>query len=176
MYVTMTDIVGEKMINLAHPTQNLDLSKEAAVVSVFGDNVQYQIKKPLKVLLIKNKEKQLQEGVFMDRELNTSLGRKLITTPMDGNNDIIKMDKLACVTERVFSLDELNNTDNLEDRRLSNILLRYHVTDSKEFTSFEFQYKRLKNGEFASQTLRIMDQKDNSITNGLGMTIVLHTR
>ena len=93
----------------------------------------------------------------MDRELNASLGRKLITTPMDGNNEIIKMDKLACITEMVFSLDELNNTDNLEDRRLSNVLLRYHVTGSEEFTSFEPQFKRHKNGEFASQTLRIMD-------------------
>ena len=54
--------------------------------------------------------------------------------------------KLACVMEMVLSLDELNNTDNLEDGRLSNVQLRHHVTVSKEFMSFEpvaLQYKRL---------------------------------
>ena len=69
--------------------------------------------------------RQLLEGVFMDRELNVSIGRKLITTPLDANNNIVKTDKFACVMEVVLSLDELNN---LEDGRLSNILLRYHVT------------------------------------------------
>ena len=89
------------------------------------------------------------------------------------------MDKLACITKMVFSLDELDHTDNMEDGRLSNILLRYHVTGSDEFISFErvkSQYKRLKNGEFASLTLSIMDQKNNSITDGPRMTIVLHIR
>ena len=89
------------------------------------------------------------------------------------------MDKLAFVTEMVLSLDKLNNTDNLEDGRLSNTLLRYHVTGSEEFMNVEPvapQYKTLRNGEFASLTLRIMDQGDNSITDGPGMTIVLHIR
>ena len=94
-----------------------------------------------------------------------------MTTPLNANDNIIKMDKLACVTEMVLSLDKLYSTDNLEDGRLSNILCRYHVTGSEEFRHFEPvtpQYKRLKNGEFASLTLGIMDQKDNSITNGSG--------
>ena len=80
---------------------------------------------------------------------------------MDANDNIIKTDKLACVMEKVISLDELNNTDNLEDGRHKNVLLRSHVTGSEEFMSFEpliSQYKRLKNGEFTSLTLRIMDQ------------------
>ena len=68
----------------------------------------------LKALLIINKEKQLLERVFTDRELNVSIGRKLITTPLDGNNNIVKTDNLACVTEMVLSLDKLYNTDNLE--------------------------------------------------------------
>ena len=80
-----------------------------------------------------NEKKQLPEGVFMDRELNTSIGRKLITIPLDANDIIVKTDKLACVTEVVLSLDELDNTDNLEDGRVSNVLLRYHVTGSEEF-------------------------------------------
>ena len=65
-------------------------------------NVQYQISEPLKVLLIMSKERQLLEGVFTDRDLNASIGRKLITTPLDANNDIMKIDKLACITEMVL--------------------------------------------------------------------------
>ena len=144
---------------------------------MFTDKVQYQIRKPLKVLLITNKERQLPEGVFTDRELNTSMGKKLITTPLDINNNIVMMDKLAYIMAMVLSLDKLDNY--LKEERLSNILLRYHVTDSKEFTSFEPvapQYKILKNGEFASLTLRIMDQKDNGITDGPEMMIVFHNR
>ena len=57
----------------------------------------------------------------------------------------------------VLNLDELDNTNNLEDERLSNVLLRYHVTGSEESISFEpvtCQYKKFKNGEFASLTRR----------------------
>ena len=146
---------------------------------MFSNNIQYQLREPLKVLLIMNEEKELPEGMFMDRELNASIGRKLITTLLDANDKIMKKDKLVCVMEMVLSLDELDNIDNLEARKRSNILLRYHMTGSEVFMSFEPvapQYKRLKNGEFAFQTLRIMDQKDNSITDGPGITIVFHIR
>ena len=173
----MTDVLGEKRIDLAYPTLNLDSSKEVAIISMFSDNIQYQVREPLKVLLITNEERQLLEGVFMDGELNVPIGRKLTTTPLDANDNIVKTDKLVCVTEMVLSLDELNNTDNLDDGRLSNVLLRYHVIASEQFMSFEPvapQYKRLKNGKFTSLTLRMMDQKDNGITVGLGMTIVLY--
>ena len=53
------------------------------------------------------------------------------------------------------------------------------MTASGEFMHFKPvapQYKRLKNGEFVSLALRIMDQKGNSITDGLGLTVVLHIR
>ena len=94
MYIMITDIVVEKRIDLAYLIQNLDSSEE----------VTYQIRKPLKVLLITNEENQLPEGVFTDRELNASIRWKLITTPMDTNDKIVKMDKLACVMEIVLSL------------------------------------------------------------------------
>ena len=86
----------------------------------------------------------------MARELNASIGRKLIITTLDLNDKIVKTDQLACVMKVVLSLDELDSTDNPKDRRLSNTLLGYHVTGSEEFMSFEPvspQYKRLKNGE-----------------------------
>ena len=103
MYITVNDVVWEKRIDLAYLIWNLDSSKEVAAISMFSDNIQYWIRKPLKVPLITKEEKQLLEGMFMDRELNTSIGRKLITLPLDTNNKITKTDKLACVTEMVLS-------------------------------------------------------------------------
>ena len=79
----------------------------------------------------------------------------------------------------ILNLDELDNTDNLEDERPSNILLTYHVTADKDFTCFEPnipQYKKLKNGELVSLTLRITDQKNGIITDGPQVTVVLHIR
>ena len=76
-----------------------------------------------------------------------------------------------------LNLDEVNNTNNLKDGRPSNSLLTHHVTSNEDFTSFEPQtpqYKKLKNGEFTSLTLRITDQNNNIITDGLQVTVVLH--
>ena len=55
------------------------------------------------------------------------------------NDDrVIKMNKLSGITEMIIKLNELNNSDNLEDGRPSNALLTYHVTDDdKDFTHFE---------------------------------------
>ena len=102
---------------------------------MFSNNVQYKIKNPLKVLLIINEERQLPEVVLMDRDLNVSIGRKLIPTPPDGNANIIKTDKFACMCHRDGSLpgQTRQHTDNLEDARLSNILLRHNVANSEEF-------------------------------------------
>ena len=111
---------------------------------MFSNNVQYWIREPLKVLLITNEEKQLLKGMFMHKELSVFIGRKVITTLLDTNENVIKADKLACITEMVLSLDELDNTDNLEDGNLSNILLRYHMTGCEEFTHLKLvtpQYK-----------------------------------
>ena len=79
----------------------------------------------------------------------------------------------------IINLDELNNSDNLKDGHPSNTLFMYHVTDDKDFTHFEPQtpqYRKLKNGEFTSLTLRITDQAGNVITNGLQVTVVLHIK
>ena len=54
-----------------------------------------------------------------------------------------------------------------------------HLTDDKDFTHFTPQtpqYRKLKNGEFTSLTLRITDQNNNILTDGLQVTVVLHIR
>ena len=76
-----------------------------------------------------------------------------------------------------FSLDEIDNTDNLEDGRPSSTLFTYYAPGPENFTHFEPvtpQYKKLKSGEIVSLTLRITDQNGKIITNGPGATAVLH--
>ena len=83
------------------------------------------------------------------------------------------------ITEMFLNLNELDNSDNLKDGRHNNELLTYYVTDDKDFTRFEpdiLQYKKLKNGEFTSLTLRITDQNSKIITDGLQVMVVLHIR
>ena len=78
------------------------------------------------------------------------------------------------ITEITLNLDELDNTANLEDGRPSNSSLTYHDED---FTSFEPQspqYKKLKDREFTSVTMRITDQNNNITTDGPQATVVLH--
>ena len=89
------------------------------------------------------------------------------------------MNKLKGITEITLNLDKLDNSDNLKDGRPSNNLLTYHVTSNEDFTRFEPQtpqYRKLKNGEFTSLTLRITDQNNNVITDGSKVTVVLHIR
>ena len=87
------------------------------------------------------------------------------------------MNKLAKVTNMIFKLDELDNTNNLEDGKPSNTLFTYYMHGSEDFTCFEPKtprYKKLKNGEIVSLPLKITDQNNNIITNGPGTTVVLH--
>ena len=93
------------------------------------------------------------------------------------DDQVTKTNKLKGITEITLNLNKLNNSDNLKDGRPSNELLTYHVTDDKDFTRFEpqtTQYRKLKNGEFTSLTLRITDQNNNIITDGPQVTVVLH--
>ena len=76
----------------------------------------------------------------------------------------------------IINLDELNNSDNLEDGHPNNILFMYHMDSHKDFTHFKPhtpQYKKLKNGEFTSLNLRITDLNGNVITDGPQVTVVL---
>ena len=50
---------------------------------------------------------------------------------------------------------------------------------NEDFAHFEPQtpqYRKLKNGEFTSLTLRITDQNNSVITDGPQVTVVLHIR
>ena len=119
---------------------------------------------------ILDNEKLIPSKTYAGRELISVLERMVEFVHFEADDQVIKKNKLRGITEMILNLDELDNSDNLENGRPSNALPTYYVTDDKDFTRFEPhtpQYKKLKNGEFTSLTLRITDQNNNIVTDGL---------
>ena len=73
----------------------------------------------------------------MDKELNSLIGTELKSQMLDSCNDILRTKKLEKVTKMVITLNELDNSDNLEDGRPNNVLFTYYVTSSERSTLFE---------------------------------------
>ena len=162
MYITINNITGEKRIDLSYSVQNFDSSMEIAVVRMLSDNVKYKILKLRAVMdPSSSTKKMIRSGTYAGRELLS------IVEGMVELNQFVVDDQV------------IKKNNNLEDGHPSNTLFTYHVTDDKDFTCFEPctpQYRKLKNGEFTSLTLRIMDQNGNIINNGPQVTIVLHIK
>ena len=128
---------------------------------------------------ISNAKKMIPSGTYAGRELISMLDGIIELNQFEVVDQATKMNKLKGITEITLNLDELDNSNNLKNGRPSNELLTYHVTDDKYFMRFKPQtpqYRKLKNGEFTSLNLRIMDQNNNIITDGPQVTVVLHTR
>ena len=175
MYIMINDIKGSKRIDLSYP---ICFNKEITVVSLFSDNFQYEVEKAFTFIPpnLPGNKKLIKSKTYAGRELISFL-RMVDLTDIVNNDRVSKKNKLKGITEMILNLDKLNNSDNLEDGRPSNSLLTYHVTAHEDFTRLEPrtpQYKKLKNGEFTSLTLRITDQAGNIITNGPQVTVVLH--
>ena len=185
MYITINNIKGEKRIDLSYSIQNFDsttargeASKEIAFIRMLSNNVKYEILKLRAVMdPISNTKKMIPSGTYASRKLLSMLEGMVEINEFLVDDQVTKMNKLKGITEITLNLDELNNGDDLKDGTPSNELLTYHVTDDKDFTCFELQtpqYRKLKNGKFTSLTLRITDQNNNIITDGLQVTVVLH--
>ena len=148
---------------------------------MFGDNIQYEVVKPRTIIddTSPGNKKLILSKTYTGKELISVLKGMIELTQFENDERVIKTNKLRGITEMVLNLDELDNAVNLEDGRPSNVLHRHRVTDSYKFTllaTYAPQYKRLKNGEFTSLNLRITDQKNNIITDGAPVTVVLHIR
>ena len=120
-------------------------------------------------------------GTYAGRELLSIVEGMVELNQFVVDDQVIMKNKLKGIMEMIINLDELNNSDNLEDGHIYpiNTLFMYHVTDNKDFMHFEPQapqYRKLKNGEFTSLNLRITDQNNNIITDGPQVTIVLHIK
>ena len=180
MYVTINNIKGEKRIDLSYSIQNFDSSMEIAVIRMLSDNVKYEILKLRAVMdPISDTKKMIPSGTYAGRELLSIVEGMVELNQFTIDDQVIKKNKLKGIMEMIINLDELNNSDNLEDGHPSNTLFTYHVTDDRDFTRFEPQtpqYRKLKNGEFTSLILRIMDQNNNIITDGPQVTVVLHIK
>ena len=170
----------KKRIDLSYSIQNFDSGKEVAVIRMLSDNVQYQILKLRAVMdPISDTKKMIPSRTYAGRELLSMLEGMVELNKFLVDDQVIKKNKLKGITEMILNLNELDNSDNLKDGRPSNELLTYHVTDDKDFMSFEpqtRQYKKLKNDTITSLTLKITDQNNNIITNGMQVTVVLHIR
>ena len=176
MYITINDVKGEKTIDLSYPIHS---KKEIAVVSMHSNNSQILLRRSIDLLLNTGKKIVLNQGVYMDKELNSLIGMELKSQMLDFCNDILRTNKLEGITKMIISLNALDNSDNLEDGRPSNVLFTYHVTSSEHYTLFKPQtprYMKLKYGEIVSLTLRITDQNNDIITDGQEVTVVLHIR
>ena len=174
MYITINDIIGTKRIDLSYPIHSPQA--EVAVVIMLSNNVQYWLQGSIEVLLKTGKKIVLNKGIYTDRDLNSLIGLELKLQMLSSHNDFLRTNKLEKVTKMTISLNELDSSDNLEDGKPSNTLFMYYATGpeySMHFEPITSQYKKLKNGEFTSLTLEIMDKNGNVITNGPGMTVVL---
>ena len=192
MYITINNIKGEKRIDLSYSIQNFDSTaergearKEIAVIRMLSNNVRYEILKLHAVMgppglamdPASDTKKLISKGTYAGRELLSMLERIIELNQFEVDDQVTETNKLKGITEITLNLDELDNSDNLKDGRPSNELFTYRVTSNEDLTRFEPdtpQYKALKNGEFTSLTLRITDQNNNVITNGLQVTVVLH--
>ena len=173
MYITINDIKGEKRIDLSY---SIDSDKEIAVIIMLSDNIQYKVLK-LHLVMDSDSEKLIPSGTYASRELLSILEGMIELNKFLVDDQVTKTNKLKGITQITLNLDEFDNSNNLEDGRPSNSLLTYYVTSDEDFTHFEPQdprYKKLKNEEFTSLTLRITDQNNNVITDGLQVTVVLH--
>ena len=168
MYITINDVIGEKTIDLSYP---IHPRKEIAVVSIHSSNSQILLHRSIEVLLKTGKKIVLNKGVYMDKELNSLIGMELKSQMLDSCNDILRTNKLERIMKMIISLNELNNSDNLEDGRPSNILFTYYVISSEHYMLFEPQspqYKNLKNDTITSLTLAKTNQNNDIITDGPG--------
>ena len=139
MYITINDVIGEKKIDLFYSIRNFGFSKEIAVISLLSENTQYEMTKPLKLKLVDGSEKEILGKTYMRKKLNSFVEGKHIVSDLDGDPRIIKMNKLARVANMSLKLDELDNTNNLEDGKPSNTLFMYYMPGSEDFTRFEPQ-------------------------------------
>ena len=56
---------------------------------------------------------------------------------MNSRDYVLKENKLENVTKMAIILDELDNSNNLEDGKPGNTLFTYHVSNPEYFTCFE---------------------------------------
>ena len=70
MHIMINNIIGEKTIDLSYPIYAFNQRKEIAVIRMISDNVQYEMKEPIKLKLMGGGERWVAKGTYSIRELN----------------------------------------------------------------------------------------------------------
>ena len=137
MYKTINNVIGEKTIDLSYPIKNFDSSKEITVISLFSDNIQYEVEKAFTFIppISPGNKKPIESKTYAGRELISVLGMVDLTDIVNKDR-VNKKNKLSGITEMIINTNELDNSDNLEDGRPSNALLTYHVISNEDFSLF----------------------------------------
>ena len=112
MYITINDVIGEARIDLSYPIHS---GRKIAVVSILSNNVKCWLQGTIEVLQKTGKKIVLNKAVYTDKELNALIGLEL-KSQLDDCDDVLRTNKLEGVTKMVISLNELNNSDNLQPR------------------------------------------------------------
>ena len=123
MYITINDVIGEKTIDLSYPIHPTAGWGEAArEIVVVSNNAQILLHRSIEVLLKMDKKIVLNKVVYTDKELNSLIGTELKWQMLDSHNDILRTNNLVNGTKISIALNELDNSDNLEDGKPSNTL------------------------------------------------------
>ena len=119
MYITINDIKGEKRIDLSYSIRNFSSGKEIAVIRMLSNNVQYQLLKLRAVMdPISDTKKMIPSRTYAGRELLSMLEGMVERNEFPVDDQVIKKNKLKGIMEIILNLDELNNSNNLEDLKL----------------------------------------------------------
>ena len=89
---------------------------------MFSDNIQYEFSEPW-TIEFESGIKRVAAGTYTRRKLINLVKGEIELTQFDKNPQIENMNKLAGVIEVVFNLNELDNSNNLENGKPSNTLL-----------------------------------------------------
>ena len=122
----INDIKGEKIIDLSCPIHSLNTIKKIAVIIMLSDNIQYNILKLRSVMdPISDTKKLIPSKTYAGRELLSMLEGMVELNKFLVDDQVTKTNKLKGITEMILNLDELDNTNNLENGRPSNPLLTH---------------------------------------------------
>ena len=120
MYIKNNDIKSEKRIDLSY---SIHSNKEIAVIIMLSDNIQYNILKHCSVMdPISDTKKLIPSRTYASRELLSMLEGIVELNKFLVDDQVTKTDKLKGITEITLNLDELDNTVNLEDGRVTHHL------------------------------------------------------
>ena len=81
---------------------------------------------------ISDTKKMIPSRTYAGRELLYMLEGMVKLNKFLVDDQVIKTNKFKGITEMIINLDEVDNTNNLEDEKPSNSLLIYHVTSNED--------------------------------------------